>query len=136
MLKVDDFFLRTEDLGFKLLEFRRNITLGIDQGLFTDVIGRYCRGIGMRYLDIVAKHFVVTDLKRLDAGTLFFPRFHVLNPLPTVTRQTAQFIQFQIVAVADEAAFADRKRRRICDGGPDQIGAVGMGLHVESGVKQ
>ena len=131
ILNIDDLFLGPKDLGFKFLQFRRDIPFRVDQGLLADIIGRYSRSIGMSHFNIITEHFIVADFQGFNARTFLFPCFQILNPLPAVTRQTAQLIQLQIVAITDKAAFAHGKRRGIDNRRPDHFCAIGMGCHPQ-----
>ena len=70
-------FLAGQDFDFKLLQFRRDIAFGIDQGLLAYVIIGNGFGIGMGNLEVIAKDFGVADF-HLNAGLFLFLLFQFL----------------------------------------------------------
>ena len=136
ILNVDDLFLCPKNLGFKFLQFGRDIPFRVDQGLLADIVGRYGRRIGVSHFDIITEHFIVADFQGFDASAFLFPCFQILNPLPAVARQAAQFIQLQIVAITDKAAFAHGKRRGIDNRRPDHFRAIDMSHHPQPDLRQ
>ena len=62
IFKLLDLFLGTENLIFKGLQFRNNITFPIDQGLLADKAIRHLGNLPFGHFNIIAKDFVESDL--------------------------------------------------------------------------
>ncbi len=102
-LHCQDLLLGVEDQCFVFLEFRRDVTLGIDHCLFTDVVVRDFGGVRVRHFDVIAEDLVVADLQRRDTGALAFLRFKVGDPLACMLAGFDDLVEFVRVSGADDA---------------------------------
>ena len=123
--------LGTEDFFFVLLELRRDVPLGVLDRLLADVVARDARaagvGLGVRDLDVIAEDLVEADL---EAG---YPRLADLlglelgDPGLAAAGMAAKLVELGMITVADQAAFLDRQRRIVDQGGLD----LGADLRAE-----
>ena len=71
VFKISNSFLRAEDFSFVILQFGRDIPLGINKRLLTNVIvGNFTRAAFTNF-DVVAENFIITNFKRTNAGFNF-----------------------------------------------------------------
>ena len=122
--------LRRQRLVLEGLEFRRDVALGVFQRLAAAVVVGHGHLVRLRAadFDVEAVHLVVFDLERGDAGARAFAGFQFQQEGAGVARQRAQFVEVGVVAVGDDAAFAQHAGRlgldRACEQGM-QVGAGG-----------
>ena len=64
-----------------------------------------------RYLNKIAKHRIVPDLKRGDARGIAIARLQLRNGLPPVATRNTQHVQRRIIALGDIAALRCVRRR-------------------------
>jgi hypothetical protein len=88
------------------------------------VVGGHLVGLGPGDLDVEAADLVVLDAQVGDAGALPLPRLHGHEEAAAVGLQGAQFVQFRVVAVGDDAALAQHR----CRLGLDGAAQAGAGL--------
>ncbi len=72
--------LRAQDFLFVLLQFGRDVALGVLERLLALVIARDLGGVRVRDLDVVAENPVEADLEGVDAGALDFVRLKAGDP--------------------------------------------------------
>ncbi len=117
-----------EHQGFVLLEFGRDVALGVDQGLLAQVV---CRGL-VRHaaadLDVIAKNLVVSHLEGLDARALLFPGFQPADPVPGVGRSIDDVVQFGGISSPDDAHIVCGCRRIVRDGLLQEFEQAGVGF--------
>ena len=63
LLEGQQLDLGSGDTFFQFFQFRRHKSLGIDQRLLADIVGRDSGKIGFGDLDIVAEDLIVADLQ-------------------------------------------------------------------------
>ncbi len=130
-------FLRRQRLVLEGLQFRRDVALGILQGLAAAVVVRHLVGLAVRDFDVEAVHLVVFDAQVGDAGARALARFQVDQELPGVFRQAAQLVEVGVEAARDHAAVAHHGGGLQHDGAFQQVEAFGrIGQVVEDGVQQ
>jgi len=108
-----DTFLGVQHQRLVLFHLWRDETLGVDQCLLADVIGRRLVGCAARDFDVVTKDLVVAYLERFQACAFALCGFQVGDPLAGVTGGLDHAIQFSRVARADNASVLQRGRRVI-----------------------
>ena len=101
-----DLLLGRQHLFFVFLQFRRDVALGVLEGLLAQVVGRHLAGVGVGDLDVIAEDLVVADLQAGDAGAGDFLGLEAGDPFLAVAGDGVQFIQLRVVAGADDAALA------------------------------
>ena len=106
------------------LQFRRDIALGIFQGLAAAVIVRHIVRIGAADLDVEAVHPVVFDLEIGDAAAFALAGFQLEQELAAVALDGAQLVQFGVEAGGDDAAFAQHAAGLGHDRLPQCVGDV------------
>ena len=79
--------------------------------MFADVVIRRLIDTALTDLDIIAENFVISDLKRFDAGLFPFRSFHLQQKITSVMRHGAQFVHFRHIAFTDNAFIFSGKRR-------------------------
>ena len=99
-----------ENLLFVFLELRRDVTFGRFDRLFANILGRHFVSLGVRDLEVVAKHLVETDLDVRDARSFHLLRLILGDPLLAAGRQFAKLVQFLAKARANETAIAAGQR--------------------------
>ncbi|CPK13785.1 Uncharacterised protein [Bordetella pertussis] len=67
--------LRRQDAVFPGLEFRRDVALGVLEGLAAPVVLGHLVGLALGDFDVEAVHAVELDAQVADAGAFAFPRF-------------------------------------------------------------
>ena len=105
------FVRRAENGCLQLLQFFGDIALTVGKRLLTYVGLGHKVDLRLRNLEIIAEHTVVADPHILDAGLLFFARLDLLDIAGAVLPDGAQLVDLRVVAVLDDAALADGKRR-------------------------
>ena len=114
------------------LQLRGDEALGSLEGLAADVLLRGLVGFAAADLDVIAVHPVVTDLERVDAGTLAFASFQVDQELVGVLRQVAQFVQLAVETGGQHAAVAQYHGRVLDDCATEQRLGLWMFADVRS----
>ena len=117
--------LRGEDLLLVLLQLRRDVALGVLERLAVLVVRGRLRLVGVGDLDVVAEDLVVADLQAGDAGPRDLLGLEAGDPVLAVGRERPQFVQFGVVALADDAAFLRDVRRVVLEGRVEQLAQVG-----------
>ena len=116
VLHLVDLGLRIENQTFHLLQFRRDETLSIGQGLLADIVVRNHVVERLGHFQIISKHAVVAHLQVADAGTLPLAVFKARNPVLAVLNGELQVVQLFAVARFNQAPFTDLERRIVHDG--------------------
>jgi len=136
VLQLGNTVFRAEHLLFVLLQFRRYEPLGIGKGLAADIVGRDVGQIGFRHLDVVAEDLVIADLQGADAGAGLFLRLQPGDePLP-LAADTAQLIQFPVVAIGNHPAVPQDKGRILRNRRPDEAGNIRQRVDGNDGLGQ
>ena len=71
-----------EDERFVFFQFGGDVSFGVGQGLFADVILGGQVAVGAGDFNVVAKDFVVTNFQRLEPGPFALYSFEVGDPVP------------------------------------------------------
>ena len=120
---------RAEHGGLLLLQLRRDVALGVLEGLLADVVIGHLVPVRVGHFDVVAEHLVEADLQAGDAGA---GRLFGLEPgdpgLPFAGGAT-QVVEFGAESVPDDAALGDEGRRVGLDTGGDQALHFGHGVY-------
>ena len=93
-----------QEFVFKGFEFGRDEALGVFQRLAALVIGRRLLRLIFRQFNIKPVHAVVFHFQCGQLGALPFALFQFAQRVVAVRLQMAQFVQFGVVAVVDDAA--------------------------------
>ena len=117
--------LRRQGLVFEHFQFRRDVALGVFQGLAAAVVVRHLVRLAVRDFNIEAVHLVVFDAQVGDARACAFARFQVEQELARVFRQRAQLVQFGVKAGGKHAAVAHHGSRLLCHCAYQQVQAGG-----------
>jgi len=108
--------LGVKDQGLALLELWSDVSLGVDQRLFSDVFGRHGIRVGAGDLDIVAKYLIETDLEALDACASPFCCLQAGHPALCLGHGCIDPIAFARVARLDDATATQECRRIVHNG--------------------
>ena len=103
-------FVGREHFFFVFLQLRRDVALGVFDGLLADVIGGNPFAVGVRDLDVIAEHLVEADLQVRNARPLGLLGLIAGDPLLAAAGEFAEIVQLGVEAVANESAVARRKR--------------------------
>ena len=128
--QFQDALLGIEHQRLVFLQIRRDVTLGVDQRLLADVVGRDERRVGGRDLDVVAEDLVVAHLERPDAGARPFHRLQIGDPTLGVTRRQVDAVELGREAGPDDPGVRQCRRRLVGDGGGEEGGDVGAGIEA------
>ena len=93
IFKSDEFLLGIRYQRFLLLKFRQGVAFAVCRGLLSDVFLGHHRHVRLGDLDEISENFVVTDLKRLDAGSLTLGLLEVGDPVLSRDRDVAEFVE-------------------------------------------
>ena len=113
--------LGTQHPCLQFFQLLGDIAFGIGQRLLADIFRRHLVGILPCDLYVVAKHPVVPNLQRFDAGLFFLAGLNAGNDALAVSHIGAQLIQLGIKARTDHAALPHGKRRIFHNGGSNQL---------------
>ena len=108
--------LGAEDFALHLLQFRRDESLGVGQGLLAGVMLRHLVEVGAGHLDEISEHGIEPHLERGDAGFLHLLLLQLGDPVLALGGAPAQFVERGVEALADDAAVLQRHRRIVGDG--------------------
>jgi hypothetical protein len=114
-------------LSFEAFEFRRDVALGVLQGLPAAVVVGNLFDVGVGDLDVKAMHLVELDLEIGDAAAVAFARFELDEEGAAVVLDRAQFVEVGVVARGDDAAFAHQRGR---------LGRDGVGQQADAGLRR
>ena len=120
-----DAFVGGEDFAFVFFEFGRSETLGVDEGLLALVIGGSEMEIGFGNFNVVAEDLVVADFEGVDGGALALALFHGGDDLLGVQAEVAEFVEFGVIAGADDARLGGDSGRFVGDRFIEKIADVG-----------
>jgi len=110
----------------QLLEFLRNIPLGVHRGLLSRPVGGDQIGLGLGHLDIVSKYLIGLDLHVLDAGLLAGSDLQLSQTLSGVFQQIPVLVHLRMEAGADKAALPDGEGRFLHQRGGEQLPQFGQ----------
>ena len=99
-----------KDFFLVLFQFRRDVALGVLNGLLADVVGGDFFAVGVGDLDIVAEHLVEPHPQARDARPLGLLGLITGDPLLAAVGQLAEGIQLGAESVADKPALATYQR--------------------------
>jgi hypothetical protein len=103
--------LRRERLVLERLQFGRDVALRVLERLAAPVVGRDALDVRVRDLDVEPVHAVVLDLEVRDAGALALAPLEVGEEFAAVAVDGAELVELAVVAVGDDAAVANVRRR-------------------------
>ena len=110
------------ELLLVFLQLRRDVALGVLDGLLADVVGRDLAaglGLGVGDLDVIAEHLVEADLQPRDAGPATCSAWkRAIQHLPSLAIGS-QLVELGMIARPDQAAFLDGQGRIVHEGGLD-----------------
>ncbi len=86
-------FFGSENLLFVFLELRSRISLGANESLLPVVVGGNQMPVGIRDLDVVAKHAIESNLQGRDSRPFTLADFQRCEITLAALRKNAQFIQ-------------------------------------------
>ena len=118
--------LRAENFALHLLEFRRDESLRISQGLLACVVLRHFVEVRFGYFDEIAKHRIEPHLERGDAGFFRLPFLELCYPILALRRAATELVKRRVEAFANDAAVLERHRRVIDDRPGNQVGHLGQ----------
>ena len=134
VFEVDGAFLGAEDFVFVVFEFGGDEALGVDEGLFADVGVGDVVEVGFADFDVVAEDFVVADFEGFDPGAFLFGGLVVGEPLASEGGGLAEFVEFGVVAFADDAAVFDGDGGFVDEGAVDEVDEFGEFMDVGEGL--
>ena len=114
-----------QNLVLVFLERRRDVPLASGNRLLADVVVGRVGEIRLGDLDVIPEHPVVADLQRRDPGAGAFGFFHRRNGGLAAAADHAQFVDFGIDAVTDDATVTRDGRRLVEQRVFDQIAQIG-----------
>ena len=121
---------RRERLVLELLQFRRDVALGVLERLPAAVVGRDLAGVGVGDFDVETVHVVVGDAQVRYAGAATLARFELGEEGARIGLQRAQLVQLLVVAVRDHAAVAHHGRRVFLHRAAQEREAFGRHLEI------
>jgi hypothetical protein len=104
-----------ERLVLERLQLGSDEALGVLHRLPAPVVGGDARRLRLADLDEVAGDAVVLDAQRRDAGARALPRFELEQERVAAAADRAQLVELGVVALGDDAAVADERRRLLGD---------------------
>ncbi len=126
-LERGDLLVRGECRLLVLLERGRDEPLGVDEGLFANVVPRDFTQVRLRHLDVVPEYFVVAHLERGDAGPFALGSLEAGDVFFGLGGTVAEVVEVRPKAAAYYAAFGQRRGWVVGDGVLykfDQVGHV------------
>ena len=103
--------LGAEDLLFVLLQFLRDISLGVHERLFADPFGRHFVLICIAHFEVVAEDIVVGYLQALYARCLGLALLDLEQVVLAAVGYLPQLVEFLAYAAGDDVAFLYHQRR-------------------------
>ena len=113
--------LGRQDGAFQLLEFFRDVPFAGGERLLADIAVRDQIQLALCDLDIIAEHAVIAHAQVPDAGLFLFAGLDLREHPLAAGLDGAQLVELFVRAVADQAAFAQQKRRIVHDGRVDLL---------------
>lgn len=123
-------FFGVEDKGFVLFEFGGDVSFGVGEGLFADVMLGDVIAVGTGDFYIVAEYFIEAYFEGADAGLFAFGGFEVGDPIAGVGAGVDDFIEFGGEAVANKAVFVEVVGGVFFEGVVDDLGDFGAGVEA------
>ena len=123
-------FVRAEDFAFKFLEFGSDEALAVDGCLFADVVGWDRAEVRFGDFDEVAEDGSEADLEGFDARPLDFLFLQGGDPVFSLVRGRAEFVQVRVVACLDEAAITNHCGRFRYDGAAEGFTEFRKGMEA------
>ena len=115
----------SQDVRLFRFQFRRHVALSVRDRRTTFVVFGHLLGRATRHLDEEAEYLVITHAQRFDARTRALFLFQITQPGLALRHLITQFVECRVVAMLDQAAFADQDRRMIHNGPIDLRGDIG-----------
>ena len=112
--------LRAEHFVLHLLQLIGDVTLGVGNGLFADVMRGHFVEMRFGNLDEIAKHIIETHLERRNAGVFNFALLQLCDPFLAFACAAAQFVQLRAKFFAEDAALTQSQWRFIDNCACDQ----------------
>ena len=117
----DDAVFRCQNGAFQFFEFFRDVPFAGRERLLADIAVRDQIQLALCDLDIIAEHAVIAHAQVPDAGLFLFAGLDLREHSLAAGLDGAQLVEFFVRAVADQAAFAQQKRRIVHDGRVDLL---------------
>ena len=124
-LEARDALLRPEHAALVLLQLRRDIALGADERLPSDIVGGHLLGMRIADLDRVPEHAVEADAEASDPRPLALAPLEGGDPVPRLARRALEVAQLRVPFLANEAALAQGQRRLVLERLVQQLGERG-----------
>ena len=121
IFQCDNAVLGRQNGAFQLLEFFRDVPFAGRERLLADIAVRDQIQLALCDLDIIAEHAVIAHAQVPDAGLFLFAGLDLREHSLAAGLDGAQLVEFFVRAVADQAAFAQQKRRIVHDGRVDLL---------------
>ena len=121
IFQCDNAVLGRQNGAFQLLEFFRDVPFAGRERLLADIAVRDQIQLALCDLDIIAEHAVIAHAQVPDAGLFLFTGLDLREHALAAGLDGAQLVELFVRAVADEAAFAQQKRRIVYDGRVDLL---------------
>ena len=115
IFQLVDLLARVRERALQLFELRGEIPLARYECLLADVVVGQLGLRAVRHVEIVAEDAVVADLQLLHAGRLALALLELCDHLRAVVAHAPQVIHLLAVALAEDAALAQRDRRLVAD---------------------
>jgi hypothetical protein len=125
LLAGDGALFGGEGFALELFELWGGVSLGVFEGLLGRPVGGRAGGVGGGGFDVVAEDFVEADLEVVDAGLFDELALILGEPVVAVVLLGSAFVEFGVVAIADESALAEVGGWGIDAGVGDECGPIG-----------
>ena len=102
-------------LFFVLLQFLRDVSLGVHQRLLAYPFGRHLILVGVPHLDVITEHIVVGYLQTRNARLFDFTLLNLQEIIFSGIGNPTQLVQFFIHSVGDDSPLVDQQRRVVLD---------------------
>src|SRR5439155_27031130 len=109
LLERERALARRERLVLEGLELGRDVALGILHRLAALVLERNLVELPLRHLDVEAVHAVEFDPEVGDSGAAALALLHLEQEGAAIALDRAQLVEPRMMAVADDAAFAQHR---------------------------
>ena len=110
-----DFIFGAEYPFFVFFQIGSNVSFGVYESLFADVIIRDFTDMRSGNFNVIAEDFVVAYLEVGDTGFFAFLFLAADNPVFSAEGYFSEFVQSFVVVFAEDAAFVDAERGIIDD---------------------